>query len=144
VLVGAEDWESLQETLFWLCQPGIREEVDQARAEYQAGEALSQAEVRARLNLPSRGWMAYAVVMASTALRNLERVPPRYAAAILEFIYVILAQSPARVGRPLEREFEGLHGARRGDYRLLCGIREYDTPVLVVRIEHRAHVHRPR
>ncbi len=55
VLVGAEDWESLQETLFWLSQPGIRDDVDQARAEYQAGEALGEAEVRARLNLPRRG-----------------------------------------------------------------------------------------
>jgi len=88
--------------------------------------------------------MAYAVVMASTALRNLKRVPPRYAAAILEFTYVILAENPARVGKPLEREFEGLHGARRGDYCVLYEIREADTSVLVVRIEHRAHAYRPR
>lgn len=55
VLIGAEDWESLQETLFWLSQPGIRDDVDQARREYGAGETLGEAEVRARLNLPSRG-----------------------------------------------------------------------------------------
>lgn len=88
--------------------------------------------------------MAYAVVMASTALRNLEKVPPRYAAAILEFIYVVLPQHPARVGKALEREFEGLHGAGRGDYRVLYEIREADTSVLVVRIDHRAHAYRPR
>jgi len=88
--------------------------------------------------------MAYAVVMASTALRSLEKVPPRYAAAILEFIYVILPENPARVGKPLEREFEGLHGARRGDYRVLYEIREADASVLVVRIDHRAHAYRPR
>jgi len=55
VLVGAEDWESLQETLFWLSQPGIRDDVGQARREYEAGETLGEAEVRARLNLPGRG-----------------------------------------------------------------------------------------
>lgn len=30
VLIGTEEWESLQETLFWLSQPGIRESVEQA------------------------------------------------------------------------------------------------------------------
>jgi len=88
--------------------------------------------------------MAYAVAMASTALRNLEKVPPRYAAASLEFIYVFLPENPARVGKPLEREFEGLHAARRGDYRVLYEIRETDGSVLVVRIDHRAHAYRAR
>jgi len=55
VLVGAEDWESLQETLFWLSRPGSRDDIDLARREYEAGETLGEAEVRARLNLPSRG-----------------------------------------------------------------------------------------
>lgn len=54
VLVGADEWESLQETLFWLSQPGIREDVGQARREHQAGETLGESEVRARLELPER------------------------------------------------------------------------------------------
>lgn len=54
VLVGADEWESLQETLFWLSQPGIREDVAQARAEYETGETVSEGQVRDRLNLPTR------------------------------------------------------------------------------------------
>lgn len=88
--------------------------------------------------------MAYTVVMASPALRNLEHIPPRYAAAILEFIYAVLPENPARVGKPLERELEGLHGARRGDYRVVYEIREDDESVLIVRIDHRAQVDRSR
>jgi prevent-host-death family protein len=30
VLVGADEWESLQETLYWLSQPGIRESTAEA------------------------------------------------------------------------------------------------------------------
>lgn len=37
-----------------------------------------------------------------------------------------LPQNPPRVGTPLERDFEGQHGARRGDYRVLYEIRETD------------------
>lgn len=55
VLIGADEWESLQETLFWLSQPGIREDVAQARAEYEAGDTtLDEEQVRQRLNLPKR------------------------------------------------------------------------------------------
>ncbi|HYN28312.1 MAG TPA: type II toxin-antitoxin system RelE/ParE family toxin [Dermatophilaceae bacterium] len=82
--------------------------------------------------------------MASPAVRNLEHIPPRYAAAILEFIYAVLPENPGRVGKPLERELEGLYGAHRGDYRVVYEIRDDDTSVLVVRIDHRAHVYRSR
>ncbi len=86
----------------------------------------------------------YRVTLASTALRDLEKIPPRYAGAILEFIYAVLPENPPRVGKPLERELEGLHGARRGHYRVIYEIREEDKAVLVVRVDHRAHVYRPR
>ncbi len=86
----------------------------------------------------------YRVTLAGTALRDLEKTPPRYAGAILEFIYAVLPEDPSRVGKPLERELEGLHGARRGDYRVIYEIREEDKAVLVVRVDHRAHVYRPR
>lgn len=82
--------------------------------------------------------------MASTALRDLEHIPPRCAAAILEFSYPFLPENPAKVGKPLERELEGLHGARRGDYRVIYEIRAEDTSVLVIRIDHPATVYRHR
>ena len=54
VLIGADEWESLQETLFWLSQQGIREDLASARREHEAGETLDEDEVRARLSLPKR------------------------------------------------------------------------------------------
>lgn len=54
VLVGADEWESLQETLFWLSQPGIREDIDQARREHSDGRALSEDDIRAEFNVPRR------------------------------------------------------------------------------------------
>lgn len=52
VLVSADEWESLQETLFWLGVPGIHESIAEARAEAAAGTVYTLEEVRARLNLP--------------------------------------------------------------------------------------------
>ena len=80
--------------------------------------------------------------MASTALRDLAAIPPRYATAILEFIYALLAENPQRVGKPLGRDLEGSYSARRGDYRVIYEIHGED--VLVTRINHRASIYRPR
>jgi len=54
VLVSADEWESLQETLFWLSQPGILEDLAEAEADIAAGRTYDQAQVRARLGLPSK------------------------------------------------------------------------------------------
>jgi len=54
VLIGADEWESLQETLFWLSQPRIHEDLAQARREYEFGETLDETQLRARLKLPKR------------------------------------------------------------------------------------------
>jgi antitoxin YefM len=54
VLVSADDWESLQETLYWLSQPGIHEDLAQAEADIAAGRVYSEAEIRRALNLPAR------------------------------------------------------------------------------------------
>lgn len=83
----------------------------------------------------------YQVRLSSAAQRDLGRIPPRYAVAIVEFVTGLLATNPQRMGKPLRNELEGLHGARRGDYRVLYQIIEADKVVLVVRIDHRG---RPR
>ena len=54
VLVSADEWESLQEMLFWLSQPGILEDLAEAEADIAAGRTYDQAQVRARLGLPSK------------------------------------------------------------------------------------------
>ncbi|MDP1876287.1 MAG: type II toxin-antitoxin system Phd/YefM family antitoxin [Actinomycetota bacterium] len=54
VLIGMDEWESLQETLFWLSQPGIRESIGEARADVVAGRGHTQEQIRAEFNVPTR------------------------------------------------------------------------------------------
>ena len=50
-MVSADEWESLQETLFWLSQPGIHESLAEAEADIVVGRTFNQAEVRQLLGL---------------------------------------------------------------------------------------------
>jgi len=86
----------------------------------------------------------YRVEFASTAKRDLRGVPPRIVPAIIEFVYGDLARSPRRVGKPLQRDLEGLWGARRGPYRVIYDILDERLVVLVIHIAHRADIYRPR
>lgn len=52
VLMSADDLESMRETLFWLQQPGIREDLAAGEEEVEAGDALSGEQLRARYGLP--------------------------------------------------------------------------------------------
>ena len=54
VLMSADDLESLQETLFWLSKPGIRESIAEAEREYAAGATTNGADLRAEFGLPPR------------------------------------------------------------------------------------------
>ena len=54
VLISADEWESIQETLFWLSQPGIRESVAEADADLAAGRVLTEEQVRALFDVPRR------------------------------------------------------------------------------------------
>jgi prevent-host-death family protein len=52
VLINQDDLDSLHETVFWLSQPGIREDLAQARQAAEDGDMLGGDEVRARYGLP--------------------------------------------------------------------------------------------
>jgi prevent-host-death family protein len=54
VLVGVEEWEALQETLFWLSQDDNRDAVAAARKELAAGEGLTEEQIRAEFGAPKR------------------------------------------------------------------------------------------
>ncbi|MHA7306443.1 type II toxin-antitoxin system Phd/YefM family antitoxin [Arthrobacter sp. TMN-49] len=54
VIIGADEWEALQETLFWLSQDGIREDLAQAKADIAAGNTFSEAQIRAEFSQPIR------------------------------------------------------------------------------------------
>jgi antitoxin YefM len=54
VIVAAEDLESLQETVYWLSQPGIRESIAEAEANIAAGHTIGSEQLRQQLGLPPR------------------------------------------------------------------------------------------
>jgi len=86
----------------------------------------------------------YAVAWTATSRRALARLPEKVATAAVEFIYGSLAETPRRVGKPLQLGLAGLHSARRGDYRVIYRIDDELRIVTVMAIEHRSDVYRPR
>ncbi|HEY1914223.1 MAG TPA: type II toxin-antitoxin system RelE/ParE family toxin [Streptosporangiaceae bacterium] len=86
----------------------------------------------------------FAVAWTPTSRRALTRLPEKAATAAVEFIYGSLAENPHRVGKPLKLGMEGLHSARRGDYRVIYRIDDEARTVTVMAIEHRSDAYRPR
>lgn len=84
----------------------------------------------------------YELKVAASAERSLARLPESAAAAMVEFITGPLLENPLRLGHPLTLELSGYLSARRGVYRVVYRVDE--LTVLVVRVEHRADVYRPR
>jgi len=86
--------------------------------------------------------VSFEVIFSPTARRDMQAIPPRIVPAIVEFVYGDLAESPRRVGKPLERELSGSYSARRGPYRVLYDIHEDLARVVILRVDHRADVYR--
>jgi antitoxin YefM len=53
VLISQDDLDSLRETVYWLSQPGIRDDIANARREAKAGQTVGADELRARFGLSS-------------------------------------------------------------------------------------------
>ena len=87
---------------------------------------------------------AFAIAWTAAARRPLTRLPEKVATAVVEFLYGSLAANPHPVGKPLKLGLDGLHSARRGDYRVIYRIDDRQRQVTVVAIEHRSDVYRPR
>lgn len=85
---------------------------------------------------------SYRVEVASPARRDLQRLPSRIVHAVIEFISGTLAGNPHRLSKPLRDDLEGLHSARRGDYRVLLRIDDPNHTIVIVKIDHRAHAYR--
>ena len=86
----------------------------------------------------------FAIAWTTAARRALTRLPEKVATAVIEFLYGSLAASPYRVGKPLKLGLEGLHSARRGDYRVICRIDDDRRRATIVAIEHRSDIYRQR
>jgi mRNA interferase RelE/StbE len=87
----------------------------------------------------------YELVVTPPARRALtDQLPEPVAAAVIDFLTTALIANPRRVGKPLRGELAGIWSARRGTYRVLYRVREDKREVVVVRIDHRREVYRPR
>lgn len=53
VLMSEDDLESLRETLFWLSQHGVRDDIAEAEREAAAGRTVSAADLRTRYGMPN-------------------------------------------------------------------------------------------
>ncbi len=84
------------------------------------------------------------VAWTAASRRALTRHPEKVATAVVEFLYGSLAESPYRAGKPLRLGLEGLHSARRGDYRVIYRIDDHKRRVTVLAIEHRSDAYRPQ
>jgi mRNA interferase RelE/StbE len=87
----------------------------------------------------------YELVVTPPAARAIsEQLPEPVATAVIEFLTTSLIREPRRVGKQLRRELAGIWSARRGTYRVLYRVHEQPREVIVLRIEHRSDVYRPR
>lgn len=92
----------------------------------------------------SEGARPYEIVWTASAQRRLTKLPEKAATAAVEFLYGPLADNPWRVGRALRFELEGLHSARRGDYRVIYRIDPDAHQVVIEVIDHRSDAYRRR
>jgi antitoxin YefM len=54
VLVGVDEWESIQETLHWLSQPGILDSIRASEDDIAAGRTYGEDDIRSALDVPRR------------------------------------------------------------------------------------------
>ncbi len=84
----------------------------------------------------------WSVRLSPGAIRALERLPHKVAAAIVEFVTTTLPTDPYTMSKPLRFELEGWFVARRGGYRVTFRVLPDEYTLYVGRIEHRAHAYR--
>jgi mRNA interferase RelE/StbE len=63
-----------------------------------------------------------AIAWSAASRWALARLPEKVATAVVEFLYGSLASSPYQTGKPPRLGLDGLHSARRGDYRVIYRI----------------------
>jgi mRNA interferase RelE/StbE len=86
----------------------------------------------------------YQVEWTRSALRRLDRIPDKAAAACIEVIYRPMVENPARVGGALRLDLAGKRSARRGDFRVIYEIDDKARVVTIIAIDHRSDAYRTR
>lgn len=87
--------------------------------------------------------MTYEVTWSKQSRRALtSTLPEPVAAACLEFVLGPLRDNPRRVGKPLRPPLDGLHSARRGQFRVVYEIQDHLVRIHIVTISHRRGAYR--
>lgn len=84
----------------------------------------------------------WSIELSPGAVRALDRLPHKIAAAVAEFITATLPTDPYLMSQPLRFELEGWRVARRGSYRVTFRVIDDRHILFIGRIEHRAHAYR--
>ena len=84
----------------------------------------------------------WSIQLAPAAMRDLDRLTRKVAAAVVEFITATLPTDPHRLSKPLRYELAGWLVARRGSYRVTFRALASERILSIGRIEHRAHAYR--
>ena len=88
--------------------------------------------------------MGYEIDLTPEARRHLNRLPDKIRDAAIALMLGAMSENPQRVGKPLVGELTGLRSARRGDFRIIYDIDDDTNTVIVLRVQHRGDVYRPR
>ena len=84
----------------------------------------------------------YDLRITPEGLRSFDRLPEKVRPAVAATVAGPLTENPRRLGKPLVGRLEGLHAARRGDYRIIYEIDDDARLVIVHRVQHRRHAYR--
>lgn len=79
----------------------------------------------------------------SPFIRDLNSIPEKIAAAIVEFATGTLPENPHKMSKPLGAGLEGMRSVRHGDYRVIIKLDEETRTIYLRRAGHRANIYRP-
>jgi mRNA-degrading endonuclease RelE of RelBE toxin-antitoxin system len=88
--------------------------------------------------------VAYGIELTPEARRHLNRLPEKVRHVAIALMQGSLSDNPHQAGKPLVGELEGLWSARRGDFRVVYEIDDDARTVIVLRVQHRRDIYRPR
>jgi mRNA-degrading endonuclease RelE of RelBE toxin-antitoxin system len=86
--------------------------------------------------------VTYRATWTGPAERDVARLPPRAAVAVIVYVDERLCADPHRRSKELGGDLAGMRGARNGDYRVILTIDDEDEVVWIHRVNHRAHIYR--
>ena len=76
--------------------------------------------------------------------RSLNKLPPKVAGAVLNFVEFTLPTNPYRLSGELEDELADKRSCRRGNYRILIRLDDETRTVYLYDVDYRADMYRPR